>query len=577
MRPYSSLTMLGLLAFAAGVAAVEPTFGHVDGYSYDSITQNLIVQGWVCQRNNPNPIDVHIYAGGPYPAGTFVSYASPANASPNLGESFPGCGGDARRFNIAITPTMRAQYQGQTLYAYAFPAGSNAPMLDGSGLLRVPHRISAAIGDGVTDDTDTINGEIALGGVTYLPPGKTYLVTDRCMVTGCESPSFPSNGNRDRRVLLISNPGASPAPVEVIVDGTLFLARHTNSGSTGIEPAVTRQIGVIQVAHNSKNVTISGRGTIDGNAVNQKECCIGGVVLGGPALAPYSSGIDNVTVSGLTIRNTYNWPVTVDGANNVTLRDLKIYGGGNSVQFAHGTTNAHAYNLHIEDIHDIGFSFYNNVSYSSLENSVVLDASGAAIGVLADTVIPADTNQPVSHHITISGNETHRSRAGVDTLNANTVSGLNLYFSNITISNNKAYASLTHNYGINSCVGCSVSGNYSEGSGTGGKDITQIGRYVSGLYLSESQNVTISGNTFANEGQGENAYGYGAIVYTQANGNNIATSNITFSGNKFVDLQSTGTMVDRVAQAPPTPLVYTVSNSTDCGVLAAPNTCTNVP
>ncbi len=578
MRYFSLLLfLLGLLSIPTVSTAVEPTFGNVDGYSYDSATQNLNVQGWVCQRNNPSSIDVHIYAGGPLPAGTLIGVAIPAQLPPQPGESFPGCGGDTRRFSVTLTPATRATYQGQTLYAYAFPAGSNAPMLGGSGVLRVPHRISAAAEDGVTNDTDTINTEIAAGGVTYLPSGKTYLVTDSCMVTDCELPSF--SGSKDRRVLLVSNPGASPAPVEVIIDGTLYLKSRTNSGSTGLDASVTRQIGVVQVAGGSKNVTISGRGTIDGNAVNQNECCIGGVVVGGPTLAPYSSGIDNVTIRGLTIRNTYQWPVTVDGANNVTLRDLKIYGGGNSVQFAHGTTNAHAYNLHIEDIHDIGFSFYNSVSHSSLQDSVVLNASGAAIGVHSDTVIPTDSGKPLSHHITISGNETHRSRSGIETLNANTSSGLNLYFSDITISNNKAYASLTHNYGVNSCVGCVVSGNYSEGSGAGGKDITQIGRYVSGLFLSESQNVTISGNTFANEGQGENAFGYGAIIYTQASGNNIPTSNIAFSNNKFIDLQSTGTMVARVAQAPPTPAVYTVSNSTDCGVLASPNTCinTNLP
>ncbi|WP_313917378.1 hypothetical protein [Tahibacter sp.] len=583
MSLFNSL-LQGLLAISVG-PVVEPTFGRVDGYAYDAVTQNLIVQGWVCQRNNASAIDVHIYAGGPLPAGTLVAYQSPANGPPEYGESFPGCGGNTRRFAVPITPAMRTTYAGQTLYAYAYPAGSNWPLLDGSGELRVPHRISAAIGDGVTDDTDTINSEIALGGVTYVPRnavGKNYLVTDRCIVPGCET--SPSVTNKDRRVLLITNTGASPAPVEVILDGTLFLASQTNSGSTGVVPADTRQIGVIQVADNSKNVTISGRGVIDGNRVNQDECCIGGVVAGGPTLGPYSTGIQNLTVRGLTIRNTYNWPVSIDGADGVTLRDLKIIDGGNSVQFAHGTTNAHAYNLRVEDIRDIGFAFYNNVSHSSIENSTVQNSDGAGIGVLSDDPLPADVGKPLSHHITISGNQVHRSRGGVETLNANTSGGFTSMFSNVTINSNKVYGSLMHNYGVNSCLNCSVTGNLSEGSGTGGKDITQIGRYLSGLFLSESQNVSISNNTFSNEGQGEGGIGYGAILYPDANdntpltpGNDIATSGITFSGNTFVDLQATGTMAGRVSQSPPTPVVYSISNSTDCGVLAPPYTCVNVP
>src|SRR5262249_20878887 len=148
----------------------------------------------------------------------------------------------------------------------------------------------------------------------------------------------------------------------VIVDGLIFLQKVTTSPQP--------QWGILTIVNGSHDITIEGNGVLDGNRATQTPniCCIGGIVSGGPGLRCYTGDARNIKVRGLTIKNMPQWPISLDGATDVTIDSVTASDSTNSFQIGHGTTNASVSNVHISNIDDVGFAFYRGVHSASIAN-----------------------------------------------------------------------------------------------------------------------------------------------------------------------------------------------------------------
>ena len=328
------------------------------------------------------------------------------------------------------------------------------------------------------------------------------------------------------------------------------------------------QYGILQIKNNSSNVTIQGSGTIDGNyqwpaswfgTQFPNFCCLGGVVAGGPILGDYQTNISNVTISGIKIINIPQWPISIDGTDGVTLKDLTIHGGGNSVQFAHGTKNAHAYNLHIDHIRDMGFAFYNNISNSSISDSTVTDTLGAGIAVFTDQaggVTDTMHNGP-SHDITIENNtvfknlgwEGAQSGYGI-WVETSLESGVSpsVTFSKygaygISIRGNSVSQNTSGGILLSPCTNCSVTGNsiHNDGPSTSiSPDYTS--NVTAGVRIASSNHVTVSNNIIRDEGGVSPLLSPGLGVSVESYLGTSDSQGISVTGNTIEDDQSQPTM-----------------------------------
>ncbi|HYD81667.1 MAG TPA: glycosyl hydrolase family 28-related protein [Paucimonas sp.] len=307
-----------ILASCAVQAFAAPSVvGNIDGYFMQG-TQ-LTMSGWACTQTSPQPIDVHVYAGGPYGSGgTLVAYGTANFSSEPAVASSCQSYGTTYRFRIVLSPQVMQTWGSKPLYVHGINnlGGANS-LLGGSGYFRVPHRVATLLGargDGYTDDTNALQAAISQGGLTYIPnTGSAYM---------------------------ISGPLKLGSNTEVMLDGKLMLKPGLQTAYDGEwynpitrrnEPRAT-QWGMLQVVNNASNVTISGRGVLDGNRAaysriannglgrggnpnfrEQTICCVGGVVTGGPHLGSYDANIKNVVIRDITIQNIPTWPI-IDAA-----------------------------------------------------------------------------------------------------------------------------------------------------------------------------------------------------------------------------------------------------------------------
>jgi len=109
----------------------------------DSVPQEgnqFFLCGWACARFHPNPIDVHVYVGGPSWGGGTMVAAATAN-QPSEPEVAAACEttGSNFRFRIQIPPTVIQQFAGQPIYIHGIsPFGLGNNLLDNSGVFNVP-------------------------------------------------------------------------------------------------------------------------------------------------------------------------------------------------------------------------------------------------------------------------------------------------------------------------------------------------------------------------------------------------------------------------------------------------------
>ena len=301
-----------------------------------------------------------------------------------------------------------------------------------------------------------------------------------------------------------------PANSTVIIDGTIRLIKAAN---------VFRNADVIDVAQNASNVYIGGRGVIDGNAANQtgKNYSGGiGTQNNGPAAS--------VVVENLTVRNTKNWPVNIVQTKGAWLFHLRLLNGGNSVEFAAGSSHCWADRLFIHKITDQAFSFYGGVQDCAITNSRV---SGGVDGI---DVYSDQWQTGLNNRILIRGNiVTDNSHFGIAI--ANDAAGTH---QNISIIGNEVYGNDTANLAGAADIYVSRSQHVLVGK----NNIHESGRGdnpVSGILLSSNASDTaVVANVIWNEGQGSKGAGIGIWDDGQPN--------VLIRANRCYDNQARKTM-----------------------------------
>lgn len=152
--------------------------------------------------------------------------------------------------------------------------------------------------DGQTDSTSAVQGAIdalRAGGILYFPPGHYRTGTLRL---------------RSDMTLYL----AAGALVQAVDDHTKILPL----------PASPDMIGYVY-AEDVRNLTIAGQGTIDANGYvvrKAHERAANKHKQAGRALAIIGS--EGVTVSGVTVRDSYSWNIHAWNTEGLTVRDVKV-------------------------------------------------------------------------------------------------------------------------------------------------------------------------------------------------------------------------------------------------------------
>ncbi len=114
-----------------------PVIGNIDGLFYQSGESAL--SGWACAQGNPDSIMVHLYAGGAYPRGEFVTGVIANHSSESAVASACGSNGTAYRFLIPISQQQRVQFDGKQIFVHGIsPTGGQNPLIGGSGTYVIP-------------------------------------------------------------------------------------------------------------------------------------------------------------------------------------------------------------------------------------------------------------------------------------------------------------------------------------------------------------------------------------------------------------------------------------------------------
>jgi hypothetical protein len=144
---FISATLLACAAIASQAQANGQVEGWVDGVFGPPGAQ--FIQGWACEPNNPNPLTVHLYTGGP--AGTGQLYSGYTANAPNEAAVASACGTTTgHRFFINVTGDLFLR-AGQQIFMYGI-AQSGGPnnKLNGSGSSIVPGATTQGFVDSVS-------------------------------------------------------------------------------------------------------------------------------------------------------------------------------------------------------------------------------------------------------------------------------------------------------------------------------------------------------------------------------------------------------------------------------------------
>ncbi|WP_161795371.1 Ig-like domain-containing protein [Xanthomonas sp. MUS 060] len=100
---------------------------------------SYVVGGWACSSGWQQPIDVHMYVGGPAGTGTFAGAITANLASEPAVASVCQTSGTAYRFFIPISDAVRASHPDQPIYIHGLsPVGGPNDLLGNSGKFTVP-------------------------------------------------------------------------------------------------------------------------------------------------------------------------------------------------------------------------------------------------------------------------------------------------------------------------------------------------------------------------------------------------------------------------------------------------------
>ncbi|HZX80087.1 MAG TPA: Ig-like domain-containing protein [Lysobacter sp.] len=117
--------------------SASQVIGNFEGVPTDATYAYLV--GWACSTGISQPIDVHVYVGGPAGSGAYLSSARADRSSEPGVASACQAGGANYRFSVPIGNSQRAQFAGQPLYVHGIsPVGQANSLIAGSGNFTLP-------------------------------------------------------------------------------------------------------------------------------------------------------------------------------------------------------------------------------------------------------------------------------------------------------------------------------------------------------------------------------------------------------------------------------------------------------
>ena len=340
------------------------------------------------------------------------------------------------------------------------------------------------------------------------------------------------------------------APLEVC-SNTAVIQRGLLRAKTSWS-ASSAAFGIYTIADGATDVRIEGSGIVDGQSV----AATSGITAGGATLGDYPSSTPNarrVTIHGMTLKNMGQWPIRIDGTDDLRIDGVTAKDSHYGIEIGHDTKNAALVNLRVSGIDGICISLYRGVSESTVSNSIVSDCDAVGIYVSADrpggyAVAHANTN------LTIDGNIVREASSGIvvgSAANSAVATGIN-------ISANQTHHNRTTGISLLACDNCQITSNMTHHNGSASV------AYQPGIFVSNSRNVKVNANTIYNEGQGTTT-GFG-IVLMDANPSLPASARINVTGNLIYDDQTPKTMTAAFGGTLPVPVVST-GNSLSSGLL----------
>lgn len=367
-----------------------------------------------------------------------------------------------------------------------------------------------ARGDGVTNDTTAMQNVLnvyAGRAVVFVPDtGQPYMTTGITL----------------------------PSGTDLLLLGTIMLMPNSAAG--------------VVTASLANNVAIRGTGTIDGNRAAQATHPGG---MAGLAIDQCS----HVRVSsGITLQNSYHWPLNVTRSDDVAVDGIYMLGGGSANEFAEGSSNCWLTNSLIDGTGngDYNFCFYGGVTNSGAIGNVSRNAGAGTVGAGPGIGILSDTGQPAPcSNIVIANNICH-DNGGPGIACLMPIAG-GAGQSGIIITNNRCYNNCKIGYAIGNVADCfidnsadvTISGNQFSANGN-----QTAGAEFYGVFLGPlASHVGILGNQIFNIGQ--NGGTACAALW------NDGANHITMSGNYVYDDQTTPTMIYSAVGGAGTNNVYT--------------------
>ncbi|WP_257386497.1 right-handed parallel beta-helix repeat-containing protein [Tahibacter caeni] len=340
------------------------------------------------------------------------------------------------------------------------------------------------------------------------------------------------------------------APLEVC-SNTTVIQRGLLKAKTSWSPSGS-PFGVYNIADGATDVRIEGGGVVDGSSV----ATASGITSGGATLGDYPSSTPNaqrVTIHGMTIVNMGQWPIRIDGTDNLRIDGVTAKNSHYGLEVGHDTKNAALTNLRVSGIEGNCVVLYRGVTESTVSNSLVSDCGGVGIYVLSDR----PTGYPASHangNVTIDGNIAREALVGIQVGNSPT----GAVATGVNISANQAHHNRTYGIGVVPCDSCQITSNMTHHNGNAEAS------YQPGILVANSRQVKVAANTVYNEGQGTTT-GLGIVVIETTPGL-AAGARVNVTGNLVYDDQSPKTMVGALGGALAAPIVST-GNSFSSGLL----------
>jgi hypothetical protein len=153
-----------------------------------------------------------------------------------------------------------------------------------------------------------------------------------------------------------------PANSHLILNGTIFKQAMAVGAS---------QFSMLVI--NGANVTIEGSGTVDGNKANQT---ITGVASGGiVSQTGFGQNVptvwySNIQITGITVQNTPNWPISLNGVQNSCVSRCTFLNSGSSPQFCNSKYSGFSHCVST-GITDDGLGLYGGNSNCYVDNCQV--------------------------------------------------------------------------------------------------------------------------------------------------------------------------------------------------------------